>query len=421
MGVSSINIQTSSSNSSDHMSRKSYTSYLIEPDSKNNEYVQYLDQHIFLEEAKLLAKEKTGRTMQKKAVDNFTQEAILNLEQHHTLDDVKKVFEKLKNKFGGFEIFEIAVHKDEGYFYHKKEEIEYRPGADIFFNQKDRNFYLDKDFKTHVDLNQFEKRYNYHAHVNFTKFDKSKGKNARLNKSDMRKMQTIVAKSLGMERGEEFSKSKRRSHWQIKNEHDKARDVKVNMRTLMQQKATSEAHDILLYKYGKKCDELDNLVHLTDGGELDISTLVSQRDRLDGDNDELYSENERLKENVFTGEDIKDMEGIYIPETWKHKAEEAEGKVKRLEKENSTLNTQNSTLNEDLEQYQEIGTPKELKRLKSHFQQFKDFLEKYKYLVGLDTNKAEEVIEDLSDRVEQKKEREAPKQEQEEDNVRRDF
>lgn len=93
----------------------------------------------------------------------------------------------------------------------------------------------------------------------------------------------------------------------------------------------------------------------------------------------------------------------------------------KLRAEVTRLTERNSALKSDLKQYQEIGTPKELKTLKSHFQQFKDFLEKYKYLVGLDTNKAEEVIEDLSDRVEQKKEREAPKQEQEEDNVRRDF
>jgi len=226
MAKASINIQVASGNSEKHMDRESKTTYLLDPDSKKNEYKTFKSSKDFLSAAKVAAKEKTGRSMQKLAEKNFVQEAVLNLEENHTLDDVKKVFDNLKQEFGGFEVFKIAVHKDEGYFYHKKEELEYRPNRDIFFNEKDKTFYLDKNHTKEADLNQFEKRYNYHAHVLFTKFDMSQGKNARLNRSDMRKVQTITAKSLGMERGEEFSKAKRKSHWQLKEAHDIKRDVK---------------------------------------------------------------------------------------------------------------------------------------------------------------------------------------------------
>jgi hypothetical protein len=226
MAKASINIQVAGGNSEKHMDRESKTTYLLDPDSKNNEYQTFKSSEDYLNAAKVAAKEITGRTMQKLAEKNFVQEAVLNLEENHTLDNVKKVFEDLQKEFGGFEVFKIAVHKDEGYFYHKNEELEYRPNRDIFFNEKDKTFYLDKNHTKEADLNQFEKRYNYHAHVLFTKFDMNKGKNARLNKSDMRKVQTITAKSLGMERGEEFSKAKRKSHWQLKEAHDIKRDVK---------------------------------------------------------------------------------------------------------------------------------------------------------------------------------------------------
>ncbi len=226
MAKASINIQVASGNSEKHMDRESKTTYLLDPDSKKNEYKTFKSSKEFLVAAKVAAKEKTGRSMQKLAEKNFVQEAVLNLEENHTLDDVKKVFDNLKEEFGGFEVFKIAVHKDEGYFYHKTEELEYRPNRDIFYNEKDKTFYLDKNHTKEADLNQFEKRYNYHAHVLFTKFDMNKGKNARLNRSDMRKVQTITAKALGMERGQEFSKAKRKSHWQLKEAYDIKRDTK---------------------------------------------------------------------------------------------------------------------------------------------------------------------------------------------------
>ena len=230
MAKASINIQVASGNSEKHMDRESKVTYLLDPDSKKNEYKTFKSSKDFLAAAKVAAKEKTGRSMQKLAEKNFVQEAVLNLEEKHTLDDVKKVFDNLKEEFGGFEVFKIAVHKDEGYFYHKTEELEYRPNRDIFFNEKDKKFYLDKNHTKEADLNQFEKRYNYHAHVLFTKFDMTKGKNARLNRSDMRKVQTITAKTLGMERGEEFSKAKRKNHWQLKEAYDIKRDTKKEIK-----------------------------------------------------------------------------------------------------------------------------------------------------------------------------------------------
>jgi len=239
VSIASINIQTAKSTSKAHMSRdKNHKiTYLLDPDSQGNEYKTFLDSEKYLADAQVAAKKLTGRKMQQKAIDHFVQEAVLNLEDFHTVDDVEKVFIELKKEFGGFEIFQIAVHRDEGYFYHRNEDLEYRPNRDIFFNDQEKKFYLDSKFKNEADLNQFEKRYNFHAHVLFSKFDMTTGKNPRLKKSDMSKIQTISAKALGMKRGELFSKAKRMSHWQLKKAHDLKRDEKkVKNQTLAKQK-----------------------------------------------------------------------------------------------------------------------------------------------------------------------------------------
>jgi len=127
VSIASINIQTAKSTSKAHMSRdKNHKiTYLLDPDSQGNEYKTFLDSEKYLADAQVAAKKLTGRKMQQKAIDHFVQEAVLNLEDFHTVDDVEKVFIEFKKEFGGFEIFQIAVHRDE--------DLEYRPNRDIFF------------------------------------------------------------------------------------------------------------------------------------------------------------------------------------------------------------------------------------------------------------------------------------------------
>lgn len=288
MSIASINIQSAKATSKAHMSRdKNHKiTYLLDPNSKGNEYKSFLDSEKYLEAAKVAAKKLTGRKMQQKAIDNFVQEAVLNLEKFHHVDDVEKVFIELKKEFGGFEIFDIAIHRDEGYFYNFSEDLEYRPNRDIFFNESDKNFYLDSKFKNQADLNQFEKRYNYHAHVLFSKFDLTTGKNPRLQKSDMSKIQTISANALGMQRGELWSKSKRMSHWQLK----KGLDLKRDEKQKEQKKSLARQKD-LKREIGILRDELK-----------EKNALRADYAKIEAQNRELK---ERIKQKDLTIEELK--------------------------------------------------------------------------------------------------------------------
>jgi len=251
MAKASINFQVATGNSETHMFRLSSVSYLLENETSKNEFKKYIIVNDFLEEAKIITKEKTKRAMQKLAIENFTQEAVLNIKKETSVQDVEKLFKKFNEEFkGGFEVFSIALHKDEGVFIDSKyaikdlswdsknlkwfledeevtnEVFSIAPGRDIFYNLKDKKWYKEKSFKKEVDIFRYQKFYNYHSHILFTKFDKNKGKNVRLSKSDYSKIQDITAKELDMERGDKWSKNKRMTHWQRKELTFKAEELK---------------------------------------------------------------------------------------------------------------------------------------------------------------------------------------------------
>ena len=244
MSKSSINFQKSNAHSLEHMSRKSYTSYLLSHSKKDYEYKHYCDADDYLKFAIKQTKILTKRKMQKLAKVNFIQEAVLNLKSDTKIEDIENLFKKFNKEFnGGFKLFDAAIHRDEGVFvktHHNindlifdsknlkffKDDIDvtneviiYAPNRDIFYNKDDKRWYKEKDFKHQVDTSKLQKKLNEHAHIRFTKWDESTGKNIRLKKSDLQKIQTITSESLGMQRGVINSKRKRLSHYQLKDNY----------------------------------------------------------------------------------------------------------------------------------------------------------------------------------------------------------
>ncbi len=172
MAISSINIQISTPNAFKHNDRTSKVNYVI--DDKNlNEYDKPAKEaeiyyHHLKDEAIKNYTARTGQKIQTKE-ERFRWTAVVNLNAHHNLEDVKKLAAALEKKYK-WQPLQIAIHKDEGHINDKGERVK-----------------------------------NYHAHLEFFMLDKQgcytmKKKDFRL--KDMSALQDFVAVTLKMDRGE---------------------------------------------------------------------------------------------------------------------------------------------------------------------------------------------------------------------------
>lgn len=160
MSKSSINFKAVKSNSEHHNFRQGPLDYVFEDLSGSNDSwstSSIQDKQKMIEESCQIL---SGRKLQKNATP--IREAVVNLQPHHDMSDLKRLASELENKFG-IRCFQIHIHRDEG---KSKEDI------------------------------------NHHAHMVFDWQDKHKGSTLRLNKVAMSQIQTLVANTLDMERGE---------------------------------------------------------------------------------------------------------------------------------------------------------------------------------------------------------------------------
>jgi hypothetical protein len=317
MAKASINIQTATAHTSEHMARESKVNYLIIHDKSVNEYKRYVkDEKAFLKKAEAVVKEKTKRSMQQKAKDTFFHEAVVNLNSGHTLEDVENLFKKLKKEFGGFELVEVAVHRDEGVFiqtnydlddighdsktlkwYQKStnkditdEVISYAPNRDLFYNHDDKDWYSDRKFENKIDTSYLNKFMNYHAHVKFTKLDMNTGKTVRLGKKELKKIQDITAQELNMERGKPGAV--RMTHWQKKEIYHKVNEkkadilksrIKINQQSNLINKLELKIKDTNKIKQA----ELDRL-------KKELEQMIKQSELSNEEKRELHRKNREL-------------------------------------------------------------------------------------------------------------------------------
>jgi len=164
MAKSSIHIQPIKASSESHNLRETKLDYVREDLTKNN-YSWTQDSISNLrKEIKILVKEKTGRTMQKKATPY--REGVFLFTEEHTDEDLKKVVLGVEKEFG-IKAVQLHVHRDEGHY-----------------------SIMDGKWKP-----------NLHAHVIFEWINRDTGKSFKLSREEMSKLQTYFALSLGMERG----------------------------------------------------------------------------------------------------------------------------------------------------------------------------------------------------------------------------
>lgn len=431
---SSFHSQSGTKHSLEHMERKSKVTYLLVHDSKVNENKSYENIEKFKEEAEKIYKEKIGQKMQPKAKENLVKEAVLNTKPNTTIEDIEKTFKNLNKRFTGHHILATSIHRDEGVFIDSKydledlqysssnlswrnikldkdvtnEVIDYAPNRNIFYNQEDNNWYFDKKFENKADVSKFQQKINYHAHVLYSNFNKDTGKTARMDRNDMRELQTIVADSLGMQRGQEFSKNKRMNHWQLKKSIDAKRELKLsNQSELAKQKDLQNEMRVLrdeLKNHGtaKREDfaqleqinkELKSKIQHKELNLEDLQkTLNEKLKTIDYINGKLdgYKEIEKNQElhvgNKIPRERIKVKDGLLkSKEVYVYKTEAVENFI-------SKASIKEEQLTKDIESLtKERGV---LKEKSNQLDSFKMYLKKY--LNISDIEKAKEFIKEIS-------------------------
>lgn len=163
----SVNVQPVKGGSEEHNKRKKQLDYVRKDLSHLNQYWENDTQANRLANIKALYQSKTGQKMQAKATP--IREGVVVIQSSTTMADLHRLADAYRDRLG-IEVFQIAIHRDEGYQNSK----EWKP--------------------------------NLHAHLVFDWTNHETGKSVKLNRQKMAEMQTITAEVLGMERGKSSEK-----------------------------------------------------------------------------------------------------------------------------------------------------------------------------------------------------------------------
>lgn len=270
MAQTSIHFQAVKGGSEEHNKRTKKLDYVHHELSSQNDYWESGTQEARLAFVTANAKAKTGRKMQAKATP--IREAVVVISQETTMDDLKELAKRFNDRFG-IDVFQIAIHKDEGY----------RKGKDGL-------------------------KLNLHAHLVADWTDHQSGKSLKLNRNDMSEMQTICAEVLGMERG----KSSEKQHlsaiqYKIAAEEQRAEAIESKTRGLgiIQKNLSNDISDLLVEvkTKSKECDRLA-LSAKNMGRILELNTEEAKKkalinERLSEEGKSLREEKERLRNDIL--------------------------------------------------------------------------------------------------------------------------
>lgn len=245
MTISSIHFQKAEvefAEKHNFRTEKKEPEYLLDKQyRKTNEYLKLNDPKELYQEQLKLRTQNHARGFAPHLKDVYW-EAVVNLDEKHSLADVKKVADFIQQKYH-LQTCSIALHHDEGY--------------------------KDKDSTV---------KYNHHAHLCFLTMDKGISTMRKIRSKELRQMQSEVAQLLGLERGKENSKATRLDHKQYREKakelaekdelyekelysleqaldtaHDRDLETQEELLTLKEQKAIVEAER---KKYKEEADHI---------------------------------------------------------------------------------------------------------------------------------------------------------------------
>lgn len=380
MRKASFSVEKVTSNTDAHNTREHSPKYLIGCEKgKENEYIKYYDYDNFQQLAVARYLEVNKQKMQTSQKEALFEEAVISLEEHHTKDDVVKLFESLNKKYTGHTLINLAIHRDEGHFV--KDGIEYYPTMHIL-QKEDGNWYIldendteilealkDKDFKpkaedfkVKVKIKDFEKVYNYHAHAVFSRFDLETGKSARFQKSTMSERYKFVSEQMQMNYAPD-SKDRfvKKSINQHKGDLSATRNAKLVLKKELEQVHLEEKtilkkeNTSLKGQNTKNKNEKEKLKEANKALEMQLKELnIQLQSQLS--NREQHAQREALVKELK--EELKNK--TLTTETMQSKFAELEEKLLKekshlnsiiavKEIENLDLNTQNKSLQEQKE------------------------------------------------------------------------
>jgi len=169
MSISSIHIEKSSASALIHNHRVFKIDYAID-DKNKNEYRSFYSINEMEKKARLDYQKFSYRNRALPKNTNLIKEAIVNLNENHTMEDLIKLKNALEKRFG-FKIMDISIHNDEGH-------------------------------------ENIQKRYNHHAHIMLLNYNFETHKTMGLKRKDLVEMQNLVADTLEMERPKKRGKDK---------------------------------------------------------------------------------------------------------------------------------------------------------------------------------------------------------------------
>jgi len=296
---------------------------------------------------------RTGKNLHKKTITHLS--AIVNLNKQHNLEDVKKIANYLEESLGT-KVFQIAVHRDEGY----------------------------------VDEETGGKHINYHAHLEFLGLDEQ-GNSVRrkLTKSYLINLQSEVSKILRMERGINYTaqrkkRPKRLDTYEYK-EHAK-RKAQSEKETLAKVKDLKEENKKLreqLKELGAKREHYANLEQFVKQLKEQIKekelTIKQLKEQMNFKEQELLKEVEKLKEKVYSNVKYKDADEYAtwaeVAEYFKKKLIKEKKRRKELEEELINAKKELSKLKE-LRYIEKKKREDEIKELKEQIKELKQKIEK---------------------------------------------
>ena len=314
MAISSIHIETAKPSALIHNERVFSPDYLIVNDKSVNDYKSYTDIHI--SELENRAKEdyqkysKNNRKLPSNAT--LVKEAMINLNENHTINDLEKVKNTLEKEYG-YLVTDIAIHRDEGYI--ETNDKSFIMGRNQFKNFKDTPFIAELDSKDNKfyewvlnenqewirldEIKEYKINYNYHGHIVMLNYDFSKHGTVRNNLKELSRMQTLVARDLGMERGKCSSTVEAKKIGVQVQESRK----RMNIKEYKVQKRKEKELEKALEKEKKKNINLEKELYNFRDTQKEITALtqLSVEDRK-----ALHQLNTMCKQNKITPSELKE-------------------------------------------------------------------------------------------------------------------